>query len=491
MGIIQRQGIQNTIITYLGIVIGFLNLIVVQPYFLTPEEIGLTRVLFSFSSLVSVLFPLGAGHITIRYFPHFRNVEKGHHGFFGLVLLIPVIGYCIIALMLFFLRGFFISQYQQESPLFSEYFDFVFPISFALGIITVINIYAYALFKTSFPSLLNDVVTRILTIVVISVYFLKWVSLNQFIYLFSTVYFIQLLLLVAYIYKVDKPSLRINLSLIKKYNPMEIIQYGVMLSVASIASLGLKYLDSIMIAKYLPLAQVGIYTIAVFLPTVIEAPLNSLDKISTTKIASALAANRMEEVKEIYYKSSRYMMILGGLLFLGVNVNISYLLSFLPDDYSGGKTVVFIVSISSFLSMTCGANTAMIFNTEHYKYGVFLLLFLAICAFVFNLVFIPEFGIEGAAFATALSAVLYAFLRIFFIALKYNLQPLNRKSVILVTVVAFCLFFNSLLPDSGNPVMDIVIHSIIIIPVYLVAIYLIRIAPEFHRYIPLVGKSNK
>jgi O-antigen/teichoic acid export membrane protein len=55
-----------------------------------------------------------------------------------------------------------------------------------------------------------------------------------------------------------------------------------LLSVASFASLGLKYLDSIMIAKYLPLAQVGIYTIAVFIPTVIEAPLNSLEKIAAS-----------------------------------------------------------------------------------------------------------------------------------------------------------------------------------------------------------------
>lgn len=489
MGIIQRQGIQNTIVTYFGIFIGFLNLIVIQPYFLTPEEIGLTRVLFSFSSLLSVLFPLGVGHITIRYFPHFRDREKGHHGFFGLVILIPVIGYMVMALVLFFLRDFFISQYQKESPLFSEYFDFVFPFSFILGLITVLNVYAYSLFKTTFPSLLNDVAVRILTIAVISVYFLKWITLEQFIVFFVAVYLLQLAILISYIYKIDKPSLRINLTMLKQHKPQEILQYGLMLSVASIASLGLKYLDSIMIAKYLPLAQVGIYTIAVFIPTVIEAPLNSLDKISTTKIASALASKNIKEVEEIYYRSSRYMLLLGGLLFLGININISYLFEFLPEEYSGGKMVVFIVSISAFLSMACGANTAMIYNSEHYKFGVFLLIFLALSAFVFNVIFIPEFGIEGAAFATALSAVLYAALRIVFIAIKYKLQPLGSKSVYTLLLVTFCFLLNIFLPEARSPVANILIHSSIIIGIYLIAVYLLKIVPEFHQYIPFIGKK--
>ncbi len=490
MGIIQRQGIQNTIITYVGIFIGFLNLLVVQPYFLTAEEIGLTRVLFSFSSLLAVVFPLGVGHITIRYFPHFRDREKRHHGFFGLVVLLSVIGYVLMAAALFFLRDFFIGQYQKESPLFTEYFDYVFPFSFFIGLVTVLNVYAYALFKTTFPSLLNDVAVRIFTIIVISVYFLKILTLQQFIFVFVTIYALQLVILVTYIFKVDKPGLKINFEILKQHKPVEIMQYGLLLSVASIASLGLKYLDSIMIAKYLPLAQVGIYTVAVFIPTVIEAPLNSLEKISITKTASALVAKNMNEVKEIYYKSSRYMMLLGGLLFLGININISYLLAFLPSEYAGGETVVLIVSVSAFFTMMFGTNTAMIFNSEHYRYGVFLLIFLVLSAFLFNIVFIPKFGIEGAAFATAISAVLYALLKYFFILAKYKLQPFNLKTFYVLILVLACLAINSFLPETGNRITNILIHSSIITVIYISIVYFLKIVPEFHKYIPFLKSPN-
>jgi hypothetical protein len=40
MGVIKRQGIKNTIAVYIGLAIGFLNLIVIQPYFLSKEELG-------------------------------------------------------------------------------------------------------------------------------------------------------------------------------------------------------------------------------------------------------------------------------------------------------------------------------------------------------------------------------------------------------------------------------------------------------------------
>ena len=71
MGVIKRQGIKNTIATYIGFVIGFVNLIVIQPHLLTKEELGLTRILYSFSLLIAMFVPLGIGNATTRFFPMF------------------------------------------------------------------------------------------------------------------------------------------------------------------------------------------------------------------------------------------------------------------------------------------------------------------------------------------------------------------------------------------------------------------------------------
>jgi hypothetical protein len=59
MGVIQRQGLKNALFTYSGIIIGFINVIFIQPNYLTKEEVGLIRVLFSFAALIAVFLPLG------------------------------------------------------------------------------------------------------------------------------------------------------------------------------------------------------------------------------------------------------------------------------------------------------------------------------------------------------------------------------------------------------------------------------------------------
>ena len=93
MGEIKKQGISNAIISYIGIAIGFINLLVLQPILLSPEEIGLTRILFSFSSIMSTVIPLGMINITLRFFPIFENKEKKHNGFFGFSILIAFVGF--------------------------------------------------------------------------------------------------------------------------------------------------------------------------------------------------------------------------------------------------------------------------------------------------------------------------------------------------------------------------------------------------------------
>lgn len=47
----------------------------------------------------------------------------------------------------------------------------------------------------------------------------------------------------------------------------------------------MRYIDSVIIGMYLPLASVGVYAIAALIPTVIEAPLAAIEKISNPAIA--------------------------------------------------------------------------------------------------------------------------------------------------------------------------------------------------------------
>ena len=407
MGVIKRQGIKNTIATYIGFGIGFINLLVIQPHFLTKEEIGLTRVLYSFSLLVAMFVPLGIGSATIRYFPSFRNPEKKHHGYFGFMLLFPLLGFLLASAGLFVFKDEIMSRYQRESPLFNEFFAYVFPLTFAVSFISVISIYCSSNLKSTVPTYLNDIVVRLLTIAVVSIYYLRWITLDQFILGFTFIYLIQLAGLIVYVFYFEQPGFKIDWGFMKEMKAMQLIRYGLLLWFASVASIGLKYFDSIMIGQYLPLGFVGIYTIAAFIPTIIEAPLNAFDRIASSRIAYAWQEKNLQEIDSIYRKSSLYMFVIGGFLFLMVNLNIRDLFTFLPVVYSGGTPVVLILSAGSLFNMATGLNAAVLFNSDKYKYGAVFLILLAILVLVLQAMLIPLLGMTGAAWATCLASFFY------------------------------------------------------------------------------------
>ena len=99
MGIIAKQSIQGTIVTYLGVAVGFVTTFFVLTRFLTAEEIGLARVLVDAATLFIGLAQLGTSSSIIRFYPHFRNDANStnEHGFFFWTILIPLLGFALFA----------------------------------------------------------------------------------------------------------------------------------------------------------------------------------------------------------------------------------------------------------------------------------------------------------------------------------------------------------------------------------------------------------
>lgn len=484
MGVIKRQGIKNTIATYIGFAIGFVNLIVIQPQFLTKEELGLTRVLYSFSLLVAMFVPMGIGNATTRFFPVFKDPDQRHHGYFGFMLLFPLAGFLLAAAGLWLFKGFIMARYAAESPLFNEFYSFVFPLTFAVSFIAVISVYCSANFKSTVPTYLNDIVVRLLTIGVVSVYYLRLIDLDAFVTAFTGIYFIQLTGLLVYVYWFERPGWKIDWPFFRTQKVMQLVRYGLLLWFAGVASIGLKYFDAIMIGQYLPLSFVGIYTVAAFIPTIIEAPLNAFDRIASSKIAFAWQENNRREIDSIYRKSSLYMFMAGGFLFLNVNLNIHDLFSFLPEGYAAGAEIVLILSAGSLFNMATGLNAAVLFTSEKYRYGAVFLIALAAVVLLLQVMLIPLLGMNGAALATALASFFYNGLLFIFVYRHFGLQPFGRGNLLVLALVILLFAAGSLLPSTGSPALNILYKSVLVSSTYLLVVYTTRIAPEAFDWIP-------
>lgn len=478
MGVIKRQGIKNTIATYLGVLIGFVNLLVVQPQLLSKEELGLTRLLFSFSLVVSTLVPLGIGNATTRFFPLFRNEQKRHHGYFGFTWIFLLAGFALASLSMLVFKGPISTLYSKESPLFNDYFSAVFPLVFFLAAVAIMGIYCAANYKSTIPTYLNDIVVRVLTIAVVVLYSFNVFGLDGFIAAFVGVYAVQFFALLAYIFWFDKPGFRIDWSYFRQQHFGQLVRYGFLLWFAAAASIGLKYFDTIMIGQYMPLRFAGIYAVAAFIPTIIEAPLNAFDRIAASRIAFAWKEKDMNDISSIYRKSSLYMFMIGGLLFLLVNLNIHDLFTFLPEGYSEGASVVVIISTGSLFNMATGLNAAVLFTSERYRFGAVLLILLALLLLVLQVMLIPLYGMNGAALATSLASFFYNGLLFLYVKKHFGLNPFERENTILLGLILALFAAGWFLPSTGMSVVNIAYKSVLIAVVYIGVAYTKNLAPE-------------
>ena len=69
MGIIAKQSIRGTIVTYLGIAVGIVTTFFVLTRFLTAEGLGLAPVLIEAATLFIGLAQLGTNASIIRFYP--------------------------------------------------------------------------------------------------------------------------------------------------------------------------------------------------------------------------------------------------------------------------------------------------------------------------------------------------------------------------------------------------------------------------------------
>jgi O-antigen/teichoic acid export membrane protein len=284
--------------------------------------------------------------------------------------------------------------------------------------------------------------------------------------------------LLGYIFYFDRPGFKVDWAYFRSKQVGHLVRYGLLLWFAGVASIGLKYFDAIMIGQYMPLAFVGIYTVAAFIPTIIEAPLNAFDRIASSKIAFAWQEGNMEEIRSIYQKSSLYMFLFGGLLFLNVNLNIDDLLGFLPKGYQDGASVVLILSMGSLFNMATGLNAAVLFTSEKYRYGAWFLIALAIVVVVLQALLIPLWGMNGAAMATCLASFFYNGLLFWFVRKHFGLQPFGRENTLLLLLILVLFSIGYLIPSSGNPLVNILLKGTFVSGLYLGWVYRQNLAPE-------------
>ena len=181
------------------------------------------------------------------------------------------------------------------------------------------------------------------------------------------------------------------------------LRYSFLIFLSGAAASFILDIDKSMIFAITSDENVAFYAVALYIAAVVEAPGRAMFQITSPLVANALNANDMSRLEVLLKKSSVNLMVVSGLAFLIINLNLMDFYEIINQDgYASAFSVVIIVSLGKFFSMSMGCLNSIISNSKYYSYVFWFSLGSAILAVILNYYFINFYGIIGAALALSL-----------------------------------------------------------------------------------------
>lgn len=478
MGIIQKQTIKGTFYSYIGVAIGFITVGILFPRFLNPDEIGLLNLLVAFSAIFAQVASLGVNSVTTRYFSYFRNPEKKHHGFLYILLLVASFGFILSITVFFILKSSIVQNNIEKSDLLVEYINYIIPLILFTLFFTIFDNYNKVLFNAVFGIFLKEFFQRILILISILLLILKFISFSQFLFLYIVSLCIPTIYIIFYIIRKKEFSLHRDPTFLKKNLVKSMTSVAIFGIIGGFSNILINYIDKIMINSILDISSTGIYATAAFFGIVILIPSRSLLKIASAIIADAWKEKKLYLIKDIYYKSCINQFIIGLLIFIGIWANINNVFEIITKEFISGKYVIFFICLTNLIDMGTGVNGVIISTSKYYFWQTYFILFLATLVVISNFIFIPIWGITGAAVATFISGFLYNLGRYLFLYKKFKFQPFNYRYIIVIAIGLLSYFGSALLPEFNNFILDIILRSSFILLIYLPLIYFSKVSEE-------------
>ncbi len=482
MGIIQKQSVSGTIYSYIGVFLGFITTGLLFPRIFSTEEVGLLRLLVSYSVLFAQFASLGVNTATVKLFPYFRDKDKKHHGYLGMALLIVLAGLIVSIAVYLMLRPYFVEHGSEKSALFVTYFYYVVPLIIFTLLFNVFDTYYRVLYNAVKGIVYKEVVQRLLILAVIVAFAFRLIDFKLTVILYVLAFISPSVFLFISLIRSGQFFVKPDFGIIDDKLRRQFLDVSFFGMISTFSGVLVLNIDVIMVDGIMGLSAAGIYTVTFFFGTLILVPLRTMGKIGSVVISDAWKANDTATIQDIYKKSSLSLSVIGFLLFIGIWGNIDNVFFIIGDDYLAGKYVILFTGLGALLDISLGVNPQIIVNSKYYRYISYFLFIFAALLVITNLLLIPVYGIVGAAVASFISKFIYNLIKFLFLYKKFRFQPFDYRFPLLILFALAAYGISLFIPPLSNFIIDIIVRSFVIFIAFSAPVYFFRISEDINNH---------
>ena len=486
MGVIAKQSIKGTIVTYLGVAVGFLTTFFVITRFLTAEEIGLARVLIDAATLFIGLAQLGTNTSILRFYPYFKSAEREEHGFFFWTIVVPMLGFLLVALLFMICYTPLSHWFGEKSPLFVNYYYLVLPLAFFMLYQTVFETNANVRMHIVVPRAVRELLTRVGLLVVYLLYAFDVLTMDGFVWSLIGVYALAALCNAVYLFSLGGVSLKPDFAYLRQNRPIvrKYLLYTAFLILSAVVSVLAPTLSSFFITAQMGLNYTGIFAIATYMAVMVSIPYRSLTAIASPQMSMAIKNDNRAEAGTLLAQVSGNLLLIGGLILAVIWVNIDVIFAILPNGatYAVARRTVLLLGLGQLFVATFQFALTTLSYSRFYPLSLLFSFVLTALALVLNNLFIPRWGMDGAALATLIADVSYYALAVIAVRLILGCRILTRRHVLTILLLVL-LFAANRLCVQYMPVTNIWLSGLLrslLIVIAAWGAYRLKLSPEIN-----------
>jgi O-antigen/teichoic acid export membrane protein len=494
MGQIRKQAIYSSIVIYLGFFIGFINtwfFIRSGENAFTPDQYGLTRLFYDVGQLMFSVASFGVSAVLYKFFPYYQdNLDKKKIDLYAWVLLIPAVGFLLVMVGGWLFEPLVIRKYTARSPLFVDYYYWIFFFGAGIMLFSVFEAISWTKKATVLPNFLKESGLRLLTFLLVMVFYFQIISFDGFIKLFAFQYLIIAFILFLMLkWKMDIPFTLTPSRVTKKFKK-KMFTLGSLVYGGTIIVMLSQVADSIIIASLNGTYDTGVYNFSAYIANLVQVPQRSIMAIALPVLSQAWKDKNMKEIDRVYKRTSINLLLIGLFILGGIWLNIEdgYEVFGIQEAYKSGLYIILILGITRLIDAGTGVNAEIIGTSTQWRFEFFSRILLIILFIPLNYFLIKQYGLIGAAYGNLIAFSIYNIVRLIFLKVKFNLQPFSSKTVLGIAMAAGIYIVCYYLFDDMNGLTGIIIRSSVFTLVFIAAVYFLKLTPDAQQLVDVLKK---
>lgn len=500
MSTIRRQSIISTGIVYFGFALGWLNtLLFTSSHGFTATQYGLTSLFMSLANVIFPLASLGMQSYIYKFYPYYKdNLPPNENDMMTWALLTSVAGFIFVMAGGLVFKQFVVHQMGNNSPELVRYYYWIFPFGFGFTFYSLLESFAWQLKQSVFTSFLKEVVFRLLTTLLIVFSYIRILKdFDTFIEIYAFTWLVLTLILLIYLLRTKQLHLPVRRSLVTKKFFKKILALISMVWSGQVLFNFSFYFAQIVIAWTINMKEVGIFTFALNMGSLIQAIQRTVVAASIGPLSAAWKNKDRDRISRIYARSSINQLIFAAGMFVLIWINFTDgILTFhLQPVYLLSKNIFFFIGLTRIVDMGTGVNSQIIGTSTYWRFDFFSGIGLICLTLPTNYFLALHLGTIGPAIADLITFTLYNTVRYIFLYRKFQMQPFNLKTVYTL-ILAFAGYLACFYLFSSHQGFGwIVLRSAVFAVIYGGGVLLLRlsedIVPVLRTIQKRLGLANK